>query len=83
DGKRFVREVGRLGVARDWRGVLALLRAAEGDGRAVNQIMYNATIAALAKSGRWEEATLTLDRMEANGVGLDATGFSSAMEACR
>ena len=61
DGKRFVREAGRLGVAGDWRGVLALLRVAEGDGRAVNQIMYNATIAALAKSGRWEEATSTLE----------------------
>lgn len=85
DGKRFVREVSRLGVKGDWRGALSLLRRAEADGASVNVIMYNAAIAALAKSGRWKEAMSILDGMEeaSKGVARDIVSFSSAMDACR
>ena len=83
EGKRFVREVKRLGEAGDWREAISLLRAAEKDGRAVNQIMYNATIAALSRSGRWQEAMSILRSMEANGVERDVRGFAAAMVACR
>lgn len=79
DGKRYVREVSRLGAEGNWRGVLSLLSMAEGDGTVVNRIMYNATIAALSKSMRWQEAIAVLDRMGAK----DVISFSSAMDACR
>lgn len=79
DGKRYVREVSRLGAQGSWRRVLSLLSTAEGDGAIVNKVMYNATIAALAKSMRWQEAISILDRMGAK----DARSFSSAMDACR
>lgn len=86
DGKRFVREVQRLGVKGNWRGALSLLRTAEGDGARVNTIMYNAAMAALSKSGRWEEAIAVLDGMEKGKGGWaprDVWSFSSAMAACR
>lgn len=91
DGKRFVREVQRLGVEGNWRGALSLLKTAEGDGATVNTIMYNATIAALSKSGRWREAIAVLDGMEGEEkdkgddgcAQRDAWSFSSAMAACR
>lgn len=83
EGKRFVREVKRLGDSGNWRGALSLLRAAETDGRTVNSIMYNATIAALSRSARWQEAISILRSMKANGVERDVKGYSAAMVACR
>lgn len=73
----------RLGVHGNWRGVLALLRRLEEDGSAVNHIMYNASMAALAKNARWKEAVAILDRMTARGVFRDDRSFCSAMDACR
>lgn len=83
EGKRFVREMKRLGDTGNWRGALSLLRAAETDGRAVNKIMYNATIAALSRSARWKDAISILRSMKANGVERDVKGYSAAMVACR
>lgn len=74
-----MREVTRLGVQGDWRGVLSLLRKAEGDGFVVNKIMYNATIAALAKCKHWKAAVPILDRMGAK----DIMSFSGTIDACR
>eukprot|EP00752_Nemacystus_decipiens_P004588 g4188.t1 len=79
DGKRYVREVSRLGARGDGRGVLSLLRRAEEDGLVVNKIMYNATISALAKCKRWKEALSVLDRMGAK----DAMSYGGAIEACK
>lgn len=68
-----------MGAKGDWRRALLLLSRAEGDGAGVNTTMYNATIAALSKSMRWQEAISILDRMETKTV----ISFSSAMDACR
>ncbi|CAN0427513.1 unnamed protein product, partial [Hapterophycus canaliculatus] len=83
EGKRFVREVQRLGVQGNWRGVLALLKGAEDDGTGMNRIMYGASMSALARNGRWKEAVSILDSMPAKGVLRDDRSFWSAIEACR
>lgn len=74
-------DVRRLGAHGNWRGVLDLLRRTEQDGAAVNHIMYNAALAALARNGRRREAVSILDGM---GSALrDDRSFASAIEACR
>lgn len=79
----------RMGVLRrtgDWMGAIEMYKRACDDDqrvRPVNRIMYNSTLAALARSPKWRVALSILQEMrDADDVAPDTYTFNAALMAC-
>jgi pentatricopeptide repeat protein len=78
-GKRL-KALGDSGHAREARQALRIAR--DKADLPMNVILYNVTIAAIAKKGMWKDALELLKEMKDDGLQPDKFSYSSAMTAC-
>jgi pentatricopeptide repeat protein len=78
-GKR-IKALGETGHAREARQALRI--AKDKADLPLNVILFNVTIAAVAKKGMWKDALELLNEMRDEGLQPDKFSYSSAMTAC-
>lgn len=79
----FVKEVAVLGRDGRWFKALELYKQASEDGGIkMTPFMYNATIAAVSKRGRWNEALAVMEDMRSAGFAPDRYTFNAVIQAC-
>lgn len=80
--RQYAAAVGELRRTGNWIGIIEMYKQACGD-LDVNRVMYNSTIAALARSPRWQVALSVLQEMrDAANVTPDTFTFNAALMAC-
>jgi pentatricopeptide repeat domain-containing protein 1 len=80
--KAILARIRLLGRRRKWQEALLELESAREQGVPIHDVMYNATMAALAAAGRWKAALELLNTLESEGVELSLHVYNSALNAC-
>jgi pentatricopeptide repeat domain-containing protein 1 len=80
--KAILARIRLLGRRRKWQEALLELESAREQGVPIHDVMYNATMAALAAAGRWKAALELLHTLESEGVELSLHVYNSALNAC-
>eukprot|EP00953_Heterococcus_sp_UTEX-ZZ885_P004361 2861-Heterococcus_DN1.PRE.4 len=80
--KAILARIRLLGRRRKWQEALLELESAREQGVPIHDVMYNATMAALAAAGRWKAAFELLNTLESEGVELSLHVYNSALNAC-